>query len=131
MTLFECRQCGECCRGFGGTYVTDADIAAIAAYIGATAAEVAEHYCQPSGSRLVVAQKGPGGYCVFWDSGLCGIHPVKPHMCRAWPFIRSVLTDPLNWFSMASTCPGMRTDVSEADILREVARRLAAPSGQG
>ena len=32
--LFTCTQCGDCCRGYGGTYVTDADIRRIAAFTG-------------------------------------------------------------------------------------------------
>ena len=30
--IFECRQCGDCCKGFGGTYVTKQNIVDIAAY---------------------------------------------------------------------------------------------------
>jgi Fe-S-cluster containining protein len=125
MTIFGCTQCGECCRGFGGTHVSDADIDAIARFLGTTPEVVADRYCQRSGSRRVVAQRRPGGYCVFWQEGLCGIHPVKPRMCRDWPYIESVLVDVINWHSMASTCPGMRTDVSDAEIRREVSRHLA------
>ena len=32
--LFDCQMCGECCQGFGGTYVTEKDIENIAAFIG-------------------------------------------------------------------------------------------------
>jgi Fe-S-cluster containining protein len=48
--------------------------------------------------------------CIFWDHG-CAIHPVKPRLCRRWPFIESVVTDPLNWTIMAGFCPGMRIDI--------------------
>ena len=124
MKLFECRQCGECCRGFGGTYVTEADIDAIARFLDMDPAAVKARYCQRSGRRLVVAQNSPGGYCVFWKEGLCGIHPIKPRMCRDWPYIPSILTDVINWHSMAASCPGMRTDVSDEEIRCEVSRRL-------
>ena len=68
--------------------------------------------------------QGKDGYCAFWKKGLCGIHPVKPKMCRDWPFIRSVVVDAGNWFAMARNCPGMRTDVSEDDIRRCVRNEL-------
>jgi hypothetical protein len=37
-------------------------------------------------------------------------------MCREWPFIGSVLVDGKNWYAMAGSCPGMRTDVIDDQI---------------
>jgi hypothetical protein len=121
--LFECRMCGDCCRGYGGAYVTSEDVRAIAGYVGEAPETFVNRYCQMSGSRPVLAE-GPDGRCVFWD-GICTIHPVKPRMCRQWPFIRAILVDVINWRSMADSCPGMRTDVSDETILRVVRRKLA------
>jgi len=128
--LFTCRQCGDCCRGFGGTYVSESDIEVIARYVKAAPERFLTRYCQPSGSRWVLGQ-GATGYCVFWRDGLCAIHPVKPRMCREWPFIRSVARHPENWFSMAASCPGMRTEFSPQQIAQCVERILAASGDQG
>ncbi len=106
--IFHCQQCGDCCRGYGGTFVTPADIENIARYIHTDVKCFVKDYCQMSGSRPVLAQ-GTNGYCVFWDK-VCTIHPVKPKMCRRWPFIDSVLVDVENWYVMAASCPGIRTD---------------------
>jgi Fe-S-cluster containining protein len=122
--LFECRLCGECCKGYGGTYLEPEDIEAIAAYVGSDSEAFLADYCRLSGGRPLLAQ-GPDGYCIFWKK-LCTIHPVKPRMCRRWPFIAGVLVDPENWLAMASACPGMRTDVPLADVRRCVAARLAS-----
>jgi Fe-S-cluster containining protein len=119
---FECRRCGECCRGFGGTYVSEEDMARIAAYIGVDAATFKQRCVQPSGSRWVLAQAA-SGFCVFWDQ-LCTIHPVKPRMCRQWPYIRPVLRDLQNWHSMAASCPGMRTDLPDETIIEAVRAAL-------
>ena len=116
--LFHCQQCGDCCKGYGGTYVTSEDISAISAFINTDEKEFAETYCKMSGHRLVLAQKDDG-FCVFFDE-LCTIHPVKPKMCKAWPFITSVLKDVQNWHIMAGFCPGMRTDFPDDVILRVV-----------
>jgi len=113
--LFECTQCGDCCRGYGGTHVTGADIQAIAEYLRIPAETVRHRYCVLSGDKRMLAQ-GDNGYCVFWDR-VCTIHPVKPRMCRQWPFIASVLTDVTNWAIMADGCPGMRVDVDETAVL--------------
>jgi Fe-S-cluster containining protein len=120
--IFECRRCGDCCRGYGGTVVADADIRAIAAYLEMTPERFRSTYCVLSGSRPVLGQQ-PNGYCVFWDR-LCTIHPVKPRMCRAWPFIQSVLVDVFNWRIMAGMCPGIRTDVSDERVIACVKRKL-------
>lgn len=109
--VFHCRQCGDCCRGYGGTYASAADIAAIARYLQLPEKTLISRYCAAAGDRLLLAQ-GENGYCAFWVDGLCSIHPVKPAMCRKWPFLESVLVDVGNWWAMASCCPGMRTDVS-------------------
>jgi Fe-S-cluster containining protein len=80
-----------------------------------------------SGSRPVLTQ-GPDGRCIFWDK-LCTIHPVKPRMCREWPFIPAILTDVQNWRTMADSCPGIRADAPEAAILRIVREKLAESRG--
>ncbi len=113
--LFDCKMCGDCCKGYGGAFVTEADIARISDFIGADCDTFVRDYCQMSGRRPVLAQ-APTGYCVFWDQK-CQIHPVKPAMCRAWPFIDAVTVDVQNWYAMANSCPGMRTDVAPADVL--------------
>ena len=45
-------------------------------------------------------------------------------MCRSWPFLRSILTDISNWFTMAESCPGMRINVGEDEIRTAVEREL-------
>jgi Fe-S-cluster containining protein len=102
---FSCTQCGECCIGYGGTFVTDQDIARISAYIGVDPDGFVEKFCSLSGGRAVLAQQDDG-HCMFWDKG-CTIHPVKPRMCRKWPYLESILIDFDNWTIMASMCRGI------------------------
>ena len=124
--IFKCQQCGDCCRGYGGTFVTPADIAAIAAYIRTDPDRFVQDYCQMSGSRPVLAQ-GDDGYCIFWEK-VCTIHPVKPRMCRQWPFIEAVLADVGNWYVMAAGCPGIRTDIP-GRIVCDCTRKALAEMG--
>jgi Fe-S-cluster containining protein len=121
--VFRCTQCGECCKGYGGTYVSQKEISQISAYLRVDAKDFMQNYCQFSGGRPVLAQ-AENGYCIFWDK-ICTIHPVKPEMCRQWPYIRSILIDLDNWRMMASTCPGMRRDASPDQILQAVNANLA------
>lgn len=126
--IFTCTRCGDCCKGYGGTYVGPEDIAAIAAFIHSDPPGVVERYCRASGGKYLLAQRDDG-YCIFWDQG-CAIHPVKPRLCRHWPFIESVVTDPLNWTIMAGFCPGMRRDVSLARVRACIKRVLRMRSGR-
>jgi len=119
--MFRCRMCGDCCRGYGGTFISSDDIGAIASYLQLAPDDFTARYCRRSGKRLVLGQRDDG-YCIFWDQ-LCRIHPVKPRMCRLWPFIESVLVDAENWKIMATCCPGMRTDIPP-DRIQACVRRL-------
>jgi len=121
--IFECRRCGDCCIGYGGTFVTDAQVASIADHIGMTPEGFVAEKCRLSGGKPVFAQ-GEDGYCIFWD-GQCTIYPVRSDMCRKWPFIESVLRDVTNWSIMAASCPGMRTDVSDEAIQACVREELS------
>jgi Fe-S-cluster containining protein len=120
--LFECTRCGDCCKGYGGTYLTTSEISAISSFIGVGEAEFKRRYCVLSGRRPVLAQ-GADGYCIFYDEG-CGIHPVKPRMCREWPFIRSLLVDIANWRIMATMCPGMNTKLDDRQLLAAIRKEL-------
>ena len=119
--LFQCHNCGKCCHGYGGTYLTKLDIEAIARYIKADPNRFVDSYCCLSGDKPLLAQ-GEDGYCIFWDQ-LCTIHPVKPLMCRKWPFLESILVDPANWLTMAGSCPGIQTDV-DPQTLQNVVRQM-------
>lgn len=123
--LFACQYCGQCCKGYGGTYVTESEIDDICRYLDLDRPRFMQHYCQFSGGKPLIAQT-ESGYCIFWDQ-LCTIHPVKPRMCRQWPFIESVLVDARNWHTMATSCPGMRTDFSD-DQIQKCVRELIQKS---
>lgn len=121
--IFECRMCGECCTGYGGTYVTEKDINAIAEYKNIDIEQFKKKYCSLSGGKPLLAT-GSDGKCIFFDK-LCTIHPVKPRMCREWPFIPGVVRNPGNWDLMASACAGIKTGVSHSDIVNCTKQQLA------
>ena len=116
--IFQCQQCGDCCKGFGGTYVTRQDIKNISTHINFDREKFTDRYCDPSGSRQVLTL-GKDGFCIFFDKERhCTIHPVKPRMCKAWPFIQTVVNHPENWNIMANSCPGMKKNVPHEDLQR-------------
>jgi uncharacterized protein len=124
--IFSCTRCGDCCKGYGGTFVTDREIKAIAGFINMDIDRFIDEKCQMSGERPVLAQ-GDSGYCIFWDEA-CTIHPVKPRMCSAWPFIESVLIDVNNWQIMAASCPGIRIEIPDSAVMECVRKALSENS---
>ncbi|MBU0994744.1 MAG: YkgJ family cysteine cluster protein [Proteobacteria bacterium] len=120
--IFQCKMCGDCCEGYGGTYLTGEDVKMISEYIGTSEDTFVETYCDISGGRPVIT-RGEDGKCIFFKS-LCTIHPVKPRMCRAWPFIESVIKDISNWKIMGTACPGIKTDVPDDVIKKYVSEEL-------
>ncbi len=123
LDIFQCKKCGDCCKGYGGTYVAPMEIEAIAGHLNTDPKLFVEKYCQMSGKKPVLAQ-GENGYCIFWDQ-LCTIHPVKPRMCREWPFLKSVLVDIDNWEIMSGSCPGIRTDMPD-DVIRACVEKIVS-----
>ena len=121
-SLFECTQCGDCCKGYGGTYLTESDITKIATFIGVGTAEFKKRYCALSGNRPILTQQG-NGYCIFFD-GNCSIHAVKPNMCRKWPYIESLMVDIANWRIMAGVCPGMNKDLDEQHLMAAIRKEM-------
>lgn len=120
--IFACQNCGQCCKGYGGTFLSPEDINAIAAFANKKLDAFVADYCEISCGKPVLIQ-AKTGYCIFWD-GNCNIHSIKPRMCKAWPFIESVLHDVANWHIMAVSCPGMRTDIADHVIRACVEKEL-------
>ena len=65
--LFDCRKCGECCQGYGGTYLAPEDIEAISDYLGMDPKLFLSDYCLLSGGKLVLAQGKEGWACLNQD----------------------------------------------------------------
>jgi Fe-S-cluster containining protein len=124
-SLFECTQCGACCKGFGGTYLQESDITKIAEFVGVSDSDFKQRFCVLSGNKLVLSQQA-NGYCIFYHQN-CTIHSVKPQMCKRWPFLDSLLIDITNWRIMASVCPGMRNDLDDDFLEAAIKKTMAEP----
>ncbi len=117
--IFQCRECGVCCKGYGGTYISEGDIEKISKYINTIPEIFINKYCTKSGSKYVLIQ-GKDENCIFYNKEQqCTIHPVKPYMCRAWPFIKTIIANPENWNAMAGSCPGMQKNI-EHNVLKKI-----------
>jgi len=114
--VFACRQCGECCRGEKGILVTEAELEALAEHLGLSPEDFAARY-------LVQTALGPqlatrSGTCVFQEGSLCRVHPVKPRICREWPFLPALLAHPDEFEAAKEACPGILADAGHADFVK-------------
>jgi len=118
--IFQCQECGACCKGFGGTYISKNNAEKISKYIDVIPEIFIDKYCTKSGSKYVLIQ-GKDDNCIFYNKEKqCTIHPVKPYMCKAWPFIKTVISNPENWNAMAGSCKGMKKHIEHHTLKRIV-----------
>lgn len=106
---FECVRCGNCCSGRPGhVWVTDEEIAAIAAYLGLPEGEFRRQYIICVGQGAMSLAERFNHDCIFFNRVHgCVIYEVRPRQCRTWPFWKAVLLAPEVWDEMARSCPGM------------------------
>lgn len=106
---FECTQCGDCCTGAPGyVWVTNDEIAAIAAVVMPEDPEKFEElYVRKVGVRKSL-KEFPNGDCVFFDTEKrnCSVYTARPKQCKTWPFWDSNLRTPETWKQTCEACPG-------------------------
>ena len=105
---FTCTQCGDCCTGAPGyVWVTQAEIADLAAETGLDPAEFEKRYVRRVGVRKSLVEFGNGD-CVFFNnqSRKCSVYGARPRQCRTWPFWNSNLKSPATWKETCRVCPG-------------------------
>lgn len=122
-TFFHCTQCGKCCSGHGGTYVDEKKIKEIAGFLNISSKQLKANYLTLSSEQRYMIACGEDGKCVFFSDN-CSIHPVKPRMCREWPFIPAVLREPENWEYMANACEGIKTNADKIKLREFILKSL-------
>ena len=119
LLAFDCMGCGHCCQGRGGIVVAPRDLQRISDHLGLTPLDFEKAYGERKGQKLVI-RMGDDGYCVFYRSGIgCGVHVAKPDVCRAWPFFRGNLLDPVSLDLAKEYCPGISREVGFAEFVRQ------------
>jgi uncharacterized protein len=117
--VFNCQQCGDCCSGRGGIFVKPQEVEDMAALLALPKEEFCRRYVEASamGPRLTIADNG---FCVFLMEGnLCRVHPVKPFICRQWPFLPILLVDPGELEHAKTACPGINPACTHDDFVDE------------
>lgn len=124
---FKCSQCGDCCTGAPGfVWVTNEEIAALAALVGEADIEKFERqYVRKIGVRKSLCEFSNGD-CVFFDGDTrkCTVYTARPRQCRTWPFWDSNVATPEAWQQTCEVCPGSGKgkvyQLEEIEKLRQV-----------
>ncbi len=131
--VFQCQQCGECCRGKGGILVSKGEIGKLAEFLGLSEAEFRQHYLESSSLGLTLRTKADG-MCILNQEGRCRVHPVKPRICQDWPFLPAILADPEELALAKEACPGIAAHCTHAEFVQwwqeRVARSESLVSGE-
>jgi Fe-S-cluster containining protein len=120
---FTCTRCGHCCTGEPGfVWVTDEEIAALAAVRGEPLDQVVGLYTKTAHRGRTLREKANGD-CVFFDKEAgCTVYEARPRQCRTWPFWESNVATPAAWARTHDICPGAgKGDLISAE---EITRRL-------
>ena len=115
--VFQCQLCGDCCEGRGGIFPTPLEQELMATFLQISVSELQNIYLEPTPLGLAVRNK-PGGGCIFNEGGRCHIHPVKPRLCRLWPFLPAILLHENEFNAAKSICPGFHPDCTYVEFLR-------------
>ena len=113
--VFTCRQCGECCQGDKGILVTPEEAHRLAAFLGLTLDELHRRYLIASSLGPQVATRN--GACIFLADTRCQVHPVKPRICREWPFLPALLEHADEFDTAKEACPGLEADCRHEDFV--------------
>jgi len=119
MKAFECKKCGTCCYGKGGITLESREVKEISVFLQISRESFLRRYCEKRNGKLSI-RAGTDGYCLFFrKEKQCLIHPVKPRPCSLWPFYPALLKDRANWEMAKEACPGINTEGSFEDFVRE------------
>ncbi len=101
---FRCQRCGSCCRVPGYVKVTEAEIDAIAEYIGIELYEFISTYTRITHNRqgLSLIERDDHACVFLGNDNECLIERVKPKQCRQFPF-------DWKYDDMSGICPGWKS----------------------
>lgn len=124
---FKCKgcECGDCCSGKHGpgtVWVSDEEVARLAAHVGMEAAAFRERYTRVVDGRVSLVER-VNDDCIFYREGTgCLVYEARPVQCRTYPFWGKILRGPRTWSEEAKKCPGIHedADVVPAEAIRAV-----------
>ena len=123
--VFACQVCGNCCRGEGGIFINYRQAEILARFLGLPVDDFIERYTNPRHGLLDI-KTDADGFCLFHDrqKHICGVHEVKPDMCRDWPFFHGMLAEPEGFKIAKFNCPGILPEATFEDFKKYHAEKI-------
>lgn len=107
---FGCTRCGNCCMEAGYVFFSAAELEAMAAHLGLTAAAFRRRFKvawdEDEEAFGIDATHGRGCPLLAKEGG-CTVHPVKPIQCATFPFWAELVDEAARWEETKSYCPGL------------------------
>ena len=119
---FECQRCGQCCgdisRKKRKILLLKSEVKRIADITGLREEGFATKLPANGPYRYVMKKKG--GKCVFLERNSCKIYPLRPIVCRTYPFSVEKTRSKDYIFKVSDECPGvgLGSAVEEEDFQR-------------
>ena len=123
---FECQCCGRCCHGRGGIRVSRTEIETISAFLDLDPAEFIVRYTLLRNGNREIGITDDGA-CHFLKDKVCSIHPVKPAICRLWPWLPGALSEEMGFLSLKQDCPGVARDAAWDDFKAQHRAETSGP----
>ncbi len=121
MKVFECKMCGNCCNGERILSLSKEEIKRISIFLKVTEAELKTKYCIKIKNNFEIRSKN--NHCIFLEKKngykICNIHPVKPDICKLWPFLPAIISDENEWKIAMDFCPGINPHCSFEEFVKE------------
>jgi Fe-S-cluster containining protein len=87
----------------------------MAAHLGLSPEDFAARYLVATAMGPQLASKN--GACILQQDGLCQVHPVKPRICREWPFLQALLDDADEFEAAKGACPGLAAEAGHEEFI--------------
>jgi hypothetical protein len=115
-TYYECQRCAACCRWPGQVRLCEAEIAAMAAFLGLSEHDFIQRFTQLRHDwKGLALQEKPNAECTFLDGRNCRVQPVKPQQCRDFP-------NQWHFPGFREICQAIPREVTQAEWDERVAR---------
>jgi len=115
---FDCRMCGECCRGEGGIVVGPHDLQRLCAHMHIGAGSFIDLYGYRQNGKIKI-RTGPDGYCIFFLPGTgCSVPMSWPDIRRPRPFFRGNMLDAASLAMAKEFCPGINPMIGHDAFVR-------------
>lgn len=116
---FDCTRCSICCEGEKGIIVdNEKDLPRLLDFFQCSLEELDDKYTHIYNGKRFIRDKE--NFCLFFEEGKgCGVHPVRPDICRAWPYFKGNILDEISFEMAKKDCKGIISKARHKNFQQE------------